>query len=256
MGGGAEALQAFADAFNAGDTAALAGTLSRRFHGYEPRPGEADQREVFSSVAADLREGIPDAHLTVHDVTAEGEGTTAKAVLAGHLTGTLFGRPGRGQQYELRAEVHVRDHDDGIALAFTGVDIVGNLRITGVLSYPTFGHLPVDPYPRIPEPLVRLAFNGAVLQERACAHLAAIEVTEPTADTCAPCDAEGTPWPALRQCLTCGHVGCCDAATNTHARRHHEETGHPLVRSIMPGEAWIWCYADASFHSSWHLTRR
>ena len=25
---------------------------------------------------------------------------------------------------------------------------------------------------------------------------------------------------------------------------HFQATGHPLVRSIEPGEAWMWCYVD------------
>jgi hypothetical protein len=27
-------------------------------------------------------------------------------------------------------------------------------------------------------------------------------------------------------------------------KKHVAETGHPIVRSIDPGEAWIWCYKD------------
>ena len=45
-------------------------------------------------------------------------------------------------------------------------------------------------------------------------------------------------------CLSCGHVGCCDSSPNRHASRHYRHTTHPLVRSIEPGEHWIWCYAD------------
>ncbi|HUF94534.1 MAG TPA: UBP-type zinc finger domain-containing protein, partial [Acidimicrobiia bacterium] len=32
-----------------------------------------------------------------------------------------------------------------------------------------------------------------------------------------------------------------------HARSHHEETGHPLIRSIEPGESWGWCYLDEAY---------
>jgi uncharacterized UBP type Zn finger protein len=44
--------------------------------------------------------------------------------------------------------------------------------------------------------------------------------------------------------LSCGHVGCCDSSKNKHATKHFHATKHPLVRSIEPGEAWIWCYVD------------
>ena len=45
-------------------------------------------------------------------------------------------------------------------------------------------------------------------------------------------------------CLACGHVGCCDSSVGMHATRHFEQTGHPTMRSIEPGESWRWCYLD------------
>jgi hypothetical protein len=29
-----------------------------------------------------------------------------------------------------------------------------------------------------------------------------------------------------------------------HATAHASEIGHPIVRSLEPGEDWIWCYVD------------
>jgi uncharacterized UBP type Zn finger protein len=45
-------------------------------------------------------------------------------------------------------------------------------------------------------------------------------------------------------CMTCGHVGCCDSSPNKHASRHARGSGHPILRSIEPGENWLWCYVD------------
>jgi uncharacterized UBP type Zn finger protein len=39
-------------------------------------------------------------------------------------------------------------------------------------------------------------------------------------------------------------VGCCDSSKNKHATKHFHATKHPLMRSIEPGEAWVWCYVD------------
>lgn len=61
---------------------------------------------------------------------------------------------------------------------------------------------------------------------------------------CEECVQIGDPWVHLRLCLVCGHVGCCDSSKNRHAARHYRHTTHPLIRSIEPGERWIWCYAD------------
>jgi CPA2 family monovalent cation:H+ antiporter-2 len=54
----------------------------------------------------------------------------------------------------------------------------------------------------------------------------------------------GERWVQLRMCLKCGHVGCCDSSKNKHATAHFRATGHPVMRSIQPGESWKWCYVD------------
>ncbi|HET7724893.1 MAG TPA: cation:proton antiporter [Propionibacteriaceae bacterium] len=79
----------------------------------------------------------------------------------------------------------------------------------------------------------------------ACAHLAAVRSEPvPTSDGCRQCLVDGTTWVALRMCLDCGTVGCCDSSVGRHATAHFRTTGHPVMRSIMPGEAWRWCYVD------------
>jgi CPA1 family monovalent cation:H+ antiporter len=65
-----------------------------------------------------------------------------------------------------------------------------------------------------------------------------------TPEGCEECLRDGTRWVHLRLCLTCGHVGCCDSSVGKHATSHFHETGHPVMRSIEPGEAWRWCYVD------------
>jgi len=53
----------------------------------------------------------------------------------------------------------------------------------------------------------------------------------------------GDGWRHLRLCLRCGQ-GRCHSSKNKHARKHFEVMGGPLVRSIEPGERWMWCYTD------------
>ena len=80
----------------------------------------------------------------------------------------------------------------------------------------------------------------------ACTHTDTVAVTELPAsvDGCEDCLAAGSRWLHLRICLGCGHVGCCDDSPNQHARRHFGATGHPLIRSLEPGETWSWCFVD------------
>lgn len=82
-----------------------------------------------------------------------------------------------------------------------------------------------------------------------CAHLDQATILEPAdpVDGCPDCLAIGSTWVHLRMCHVCGKVGCCDNSPNRHARAHFHATGHPLIRSIEPNEAWSWCYLDETF---------
>jgi uncharacterized UBP type Zn finger protein len=61
---------------------------------------------------------------------------------------------------------------------------------------------------------------------------------------CEDCEKIGDTWVHLRECLLCGHVGCCDSSKNKHATQHFHSTKHPVMRSVEPGESWGWCYVD------------
>ncbi len=61
---------------------------------------------------------------------------------------------------------------------------------------------------------------------------------------CEDCLKIGSTWVHLRMCMTCGYVGCCDSSRNKHASRHSRVIGHPIARSIEPGENWLWCFVD------------
>ncbi|HEX6589777.1 MAG TPA: UBP-type zinc finger domain-containing protein [Longimicrobiales bacterium] len=78
-----------------------------------------------------------------------------------------------------------------------------------------------------------------------CTHLDQVRDGEPrTPDGCEECLQSGDSWVHLRLCLTCGHVGCCDASPNRHATKHFHATKHPIIASFEPDEDWAWCYVD------------
>lgn len=64
----------------------------------------------------------------------------------------------------------------------------------------------------------------------------------PSGPGCAECTAAQGWWVHLRRCTACGHVGCCDSSPEQHASAHFRESGHPIVASYEPGEAWMWNY--------------
>jgi uncharacterized UBP type Zn finger protein len=78
----------------------------------------------------------------------------------------------------------------------------------------------------------------------ACKHLDQMTITETDKRVCEECVKMGDIWVHLRLCLSCGHVGCCDSSKNRHATKHYRKDKHPLIRSIEPGESWVWCYVD------------
>jgi hypothetical protein len=77
-----------------------------------------------------------------------------------------------------------------------------------------------------------------------CSHLDQIRDVNPSADGCEDCLRIGAWWVHLRECMTCGHVGCCDSSPNRHASKHARTSRHPIVKSFEPGEDWMWCYVD------------
>jgi hypothetical protein len=81
---------------------------------------------------------------------------------------------------------------------------------------------------------------------RSCSHLDQIRDVTPSSTGCQPCLELGDSWVHLRMCMTDGQVLCCDSSKNKHASRHahqHAPT-HQVVRSMEPGEDWLWCYTD------------
>jgi CPA2 family monovalent cation:H+ antiporter-2 len=94
------------------------------------------------------------------------------------------------------------------------------------------------------ERVVKLDVGGV---SAACAHLGDVRAVLPSARGCEECLRTGDAWVHLRLCMTCGHVGCCDSSKNRHASKHYAPTGHPIIKSLEPGEDWAWCYPDKTY---------
>lgn len=79
-----------------------------------------------------------------------------------------------------------------------------------------------------------------------CVHLGQVpaEVDFEAHGECEDCVRLGLEPVELRMCLDCGRIACCDSSVGKHATQHFRTTGHPVMRSIEPGEHWRWCYVD------------
>ncbi len=81
-----------------------------------------------------------------------------------------------------------------------------------------------------------------------CEHKDHIKDVKQKTQGCEECEKIGSDWVALRLCMTCGHVGCCDSSKNKHARKHFEKTGHPIIKSLpLSKDSWMWCYVDNDY---------
>jgi hypothetical protein len=53
-----------------------------------------------------------------------------------------------------------------------------------------------------------------------CTHLDQIRDVKPSAQGCEECLQIGDTWVHLRECLSCGHVGCCDSSVSLRGRNN------------------------------------
>ena len=107
---------------------------------------------------------------------------------------------------------------------------------------------------RLMNVFLRRAWTGQFTR-RPCSHLDQIRDVIPSSTGCQPCLDLGDTWVHLRMCMTDGQVLCCDSSKNKHASRHahqHAPT-HQIVRSMQPGQDWLWCYTDQTLVQTRHL---
>lgn len=81
-----------------------------------------------------------------------------------------------------------------------------------------------------------------------CEHFASVDDPAPATKGCDECTALGEKWVALRVCLSCGHVGCCEDSPRAHALAHFQSTGHPIIRPLLRRERWTWCYVHHRYY--------
>jgi hypothetical protein len=234
--------------YSGGDLSAIEELIAPEFFTYAPGADEPTATEIFTGFAADLRAAAPDLAIDIPDLAPGDDGRLhGSAVITGTHSGPLFGVAPTGRDFRVEIPVTLRAADGRYAVnaELAPPDAVAILRSIGLVPPADQMHLPLKEPVVVPDFLLKVLFTGQVAA-KPCPHLAAARVTQPTTDRCDDCGPDDI-WPALRMCLTCGHVGCCDTSTNKHAKLHWEQSGHPLMRSIRMDEGWIWCYEDSAF---------
>ncbi len=244
-------IQLFIEGFNEGDMAVFDQLMSQEYYNYSPKEDEEKANELFARLARDLKTALPNLQLKATDFGEDGEELTYTLTLQGSHTSDLWGAPPSGQNVVWESAVASRFIDGKFAVYWPDLpvgEMLRTLRQVNLVPPPEDMDKPHEHPTSPPEMLLKVVFTGQVA-DKPCPHLDQITVVEPNKDICEQCVALGDIWPALRMCLICGFVGCCDTSKNKHAKAHFEETGHALIRSIRLDESWVWCYEDAAFFS-------
>ena len=244
-------IQRFIEAFNQGDLAVFDQLMAREYYNYAPRDEEEGANELFGRLAGDLLAAMPDLQIMAEEFGEDGDNLTFNLTVQGTHSAELWGAPPTGQKAVWTSTVASRFIDGKFAVSWPGIairDLLGTMRQVNLVPPPEDMDKPHQYPTSPPEMLLKVLFTGQVA-DKPCSHLDQIKVIDPDKDVCPQCVAMGDIWPALRMCLICGFIGCCDTSKNKHAKAHFQETGHALIRSIRLEESWVWCYEDAALFS-------
>jgi len=250
-----ELLQQFVSELNQGNIDSVHKYMSADYFNYSPKEKEPRAYDVYFAILSDIKAAVSDLHIELADLNVEDDLITGVMTISGTTDGPLWGAPATNISASWTVNVSIRTVNGRFAFNLEGVtvpELISTLRQIDMVPPPEKMDRP-HIYPAvIPEPILQALFNGT-MAEKECDHLKNIKVYETDEVECKLCIAQGDIWPALRMCLVCGFVGCCDTSKNKHMKQHYEETGHGIFRSIRLDEGWGWCYDDNAFFSSRRL---
>jgi predicted ester cyclase len=241
--------QQFIADLNQGDLESVRRNIAPAFFNYAPPTGEPTATDVFYEMLSDLGAALPNWSMAVDDLRMEDDLIRGRLEWEGKHEGGLWGAPATGNHVTWEVDLKARPVDSRFAVSadnFPPLAILGVLRQMELVPPPDKMDTPPKHPSMIPDVLLQMAFTGQ-MAPKPCSHLDQIKFVEVTSNVCEQCVASGDIWPALRQCLVCGFVGCCYTSKNKHAKQHYEQTGHAIFRSVRLQERWVWCYADDAF---------
>jgi predicted ester cyclase len=252
-----DGVRQFVSELNNGDLDSVHKFIACDFFTYSPKPDEPDATEVFFEILSDFKAAFSDFHISIDKMDLEVNQVKARVTLSGTHENPLWGAPASNDKISWPVQLTIRSVGDRFAINLdnlTARDIAPLLRQVNLVPSRDMMDKPHEHPVSLPEIILRMIYTGQVA-DKSCRHLHQIKVIEPETDVCQECIDLGDVWPALRMCLICGYVGCCDTSKNKHMKQHYQTTGHPLFRSIRLDEGWVWCYEDSAFFSKRILER-
>jgi predicted ester cyclase len=131
------AIRRFNDAVNTGDLELISMTIDElvspdaRIH--TPLPSGATGAQAVKQVWTVLLRGLPDLHLTIEDLLAEGDKVVCRKSVAGTHQGEYMGIPPTGKSVAFSEIFIVRFVDGRIAETWGVVDVLSQMKQLGVL---------------------------------------------------------------------------------------------------------------------------
>jgi steroid delta-isomerase-like uncharacterized protein len=125
--------------FNRGELDRVEEFVTDDFVNHEAWKGEDPGYEGFRLRLRRLRDAIPDIHMDVHEVLAEGDLVAYRATLSGTHTGNLMGVPGTGKTFKVQHIHMLRMRDGKASEHWAARDDLGMMMQLGVIPRPGGG---------------------------------------------------------------------------------------------------------------------
>ena len=125
------------DANNSGDLERITKTIDEVFAPdaliSTPLPIEATGAQVLKEVFARLLRGLPDLHITIEDLIAEGDKVVSRNTVTGTHLGEYMGLPPTGKSVTYNEIFIVRFDGDRIAQTWGVVDVFSIMKPLGAI---------------------------------------------------------------------------------------------------------------------------
>jgi steroid delta-isomerase-like uncharacterized protein len=122
--------------FNRGELDRVEEFVTPDFVNHEAWPGEDPGYEGFRLRLRRLRDAIPDIHMEVHEVLAEGDLVAYRATLSGTHEGPLLGIPATGRHFRVQHMHMLRMRDSKASEHWATRDDLGMMVQLGVIPQP------------------------------------------------------------------------------------------------------------------------
>jgi steroid delta-isomerase-like uncharacterized protein len=121
------------EAWNKGNLDFIDKNFSSDFVSHGTLPGQPTNRDGVKRVIGTIRNAIPDLHITIEDMLAEGDKVASRWVTKGTHKGDLMGAKPTGNKISVSETVVVRVKDGKVVEGWANRDDLGFLQQIGLI---------------------------------------------------------------------------------------------------------------------------